>query len=223
MQRWSVVVRVGIFASLVASLLVAGGSPASAAVEKPFHAMIRDLPVAKEVRAGYDRDKFDHWIDADGDCFDTRAEVLQAESQTKVTYNDNCTIISGKWFSWYDGATWTYASDVDIDHLVALAEAWDSGARRWTAGTRERYANDLGDGRSLVAVTDNVNQAKGDQDPDEWLRERNKCAYLRYYVAVKVRWRLTVNWNEKAAIRDFATRHCANTIIRVTRAKVVYS
>ena len=60
--------------------------------------------------------------------------------------------------------SWTTTSDVDIDHMVPLAEAWDSGARTWTTPTRQAYANDLGDSRSLVGVTDNVNQAKGDQD-----------------------------------------------------------
>jgi uncharacterized protein DUF1524 len=58
---------------------------------------------------------------------------------------------------------------VDIDHLVPLAEAWDSGARTWSSGHRRSFANDVGDSRSLVAVTDNVNQSKGDQDPAEWL------------------------------------------------------
>ena len=74
--------------------------------------------------------------------------------------------------------TWTSSSDVDIDHLVPLKEAWDSGAERWGAATRERYANDLGDPRTLVAVTDNVNQSKGDQDVADWLPEFNHCRYV---------------------------------------------
>lgn len=209
--------------ALTGGLLATTTTSASAAVEKPLYRMIRDLPVAQEVRTGYDRDKFPHWSNlGDDDCFDTRAEVLRAESTVKTTWNSYCTIQTGKWVSWYDRRTWTNASDVDTDHLVALAEAWDSGARRWTTGTRERYANDLGDGRSLVAVTDDVNQSKGDQDPTTWMPRYGKCRYIRYWVAVKTRWHLTVNWNEKQRLLSFAQNNCANTNLRVTRATVVY-
>ena len=95
----------------------------------------------------------------------------------------------GRWFSYYDRVSWTLAADVDIDHMVPLAEAWDSGARSWTTARRQAYANDLGDRRSLVAVTDNVNQAKGDQDPAAWLPQSPSCRYVREWVAVKIRWR----------------------------------
>jgi hypothetical protein len=67
------------------------------------------------------------------------------------------------------GATWTAASgvDVDIDHVVPLADAWRSGANTWTTGRRQAFANDLTHPQ-LIAVTDNVNQSKGDQDPSTW-------------------------------------------------------
>ena len=131
-----------------------------------------------------------------------------------------CDLTTGGWRSYYDGEVWTDSSDVDIDHLVPLAEAWDSGARRWTAGTRTRFANDLRDPRPLVAVTDNVNQSKSDQDPAEWMPELGRCRYVREWVAVKIRWRLTVNRPEKKALRNQADT-CANTFVRVRRAKVV--
>ena len=104
---------------------------------------VSELPTAREGRRGYDRDKFRHWIDADGDCQDTRDEVLDAESVTEAS---GCDITTGEWRSYYDGEVWTDSSDVDIDHLVPLAEAWYSGARRWTAGTRTRYTWSLADG-----------------------------------------------------------------------------
>ena len=63
----------------------------------------------------------------------------------------------GKWYSYYDGATWTNPQDVDIDHLVALKEAWDSGARSWSARDRLAFANDIAFWPSLVAITDNIN------------------------------------------------------------------
>jgi Protein of unknown function (DUF1524) len=182
-----------------------------------LRAAVRALPVARERRAGYDRDKFHAWIDADGDCLDTRAEVLTQESLAPVT--GDCTIDTGRWYSYYDAMTWTHASDVDIDHLVPLAEAWDSGARSWTAKTRERYANDLGDRRTLVAVTDNVNESKGDQDIAEWLPDHGRCRYVREWTAVKTRWSLTVDRTEKQAMTRLAS-HCPNRRIRVRIAVV---
>lgn len=176
---------------------------------------VKRLPVATERRRGYDRDKFRHWIDANGDCQDTR-EVLDAESRVAVS---GCDIDTGRWRSYYDGQVWTDASDVDIDHLVPLAEAWDSGAKRWNAGTRKRFANDLGDGRSLVAVTDSVNQSKSDQDPAEWLPARNKCTYVRQWAAVKIRWSLAVDRAEKRTLRRRASE-CTNTVVKARKAKI---
>ena len=82
--------------------------------------------------------------------------------------DSGCAATSGSWYSPYDGATWTAASDVDIDHMVPLAEAWSSGASSWTTAQRQAFANDL-TRPQLIAVTDNVNQSKGDQDPAKWL------------------------------------------------------
>ena len=79
-------------------------------------------------------------------------------------------------------------------------------------------ANDLGDSRSLVGVTDNVNQEKGDQDPREWMPTYDKCRYLREWVAVKHRWRLTVDSAEKSALSSLASG-CSNTTITVTLAR----
>lgn len=182
-----------------------------------LHRAVRRLPVAPERRVGYDRDRFNLWIDADQDCKDTRAEVLTQESRRRTT--GDCTIETGRWYSYYDGVSWRLAGDVDIDHLVPLAEAWDSGARGWTAGTRERYANDLRDRRTLVAVTDNVNQSKGDQDFREWTPDLHVCRYLREWTAVKLRWSLTVDRREKRALVERASG-CGNPRLRVVRAEI---
>jgi Protein of unknown function (DUF1524) len=85
------------------------------------------------------------------------------------TTTQRCAVSRGRWVSSYDGATWIIPSDVDIDHVVALKEAWESGARTWSATNRQRFANDLGHGWTLEAVTDNVNASKGDRDPAAWL------------------------------------------------------
>ncbi|HYH35072.1 MAG TPA: HNH endonuclease family protein [Nocardioides sp.] len=197
------------------------GSPATAysdTYSAPLTTAIADLTVAQEVRTGYSRDLFPHWVDADRDGCHTRNEVLIAEADDPVTISGTCTITRGRWFSYYDRVSWTDPADVDIDHMVPLAEAWDSGARSWTTATRQAFANDLGDGRTLVGVTDNVNQAKGDQDPSTWLPQYDRCRYLREWVAVKHRWRLSVDAAERSALGSLASS-CTNTTITVTRAR----
>jgi hypothetical protein len=211
MHRVAVAVAVGVTASMLLA------SPATAN-EARLRDAVQELRVAGETNAGYERSKFKHWVDADGDCQDTRAEVLVQESTVATT--GGCTITTGKWFSYYDRRTWTQASDVDIDHLVPLAEAWGSGAKAWTAGTRQRFANDLADRRALVAVTDNVNQAKGAQDPSEWLPRFNKCRYVREWVAIKLRWKLKVNDAEKRKLVNLAG-NCTNSVLRWKPARVV--
>ena len=128
------------------------------------------LKIAEEHIGGYKRSLFKHWIDANKNGKDTRAEGLMAESLVSVRFSSTGkTVSTGKWLSLYDGETWTLASDVDVDHVVALAEAWRSGAWKWSSARRQAYANDLGVSWTLRAVTDNVNQSKGDDDPTSWL------------------------------------------------------
>ncbi len=202
---------------LTGTLTVAASPAQAASYSSPLRTAIAQLPVAAEVRAGYDRTLFPHWQDADGDCQNTRHEVLLAESSTSPTYTSSsrCSVATGRWTGYYDRATWTVASDVDIDHVVALAEAWDSGARTWTTARRTLYANDLGDSRSLMAVTDNVNQAKGDQDPSTWLPTYEQCRYVLEWTAVKVRWGLTVDSAEKSRLISLGNG-CTNVTLSVT-------
>jgi Protein of unknown function (DUF1524) len=209
--------------TVIALVLASGlvGIPTSAHADTysaPLMTAISDLTVATENRTGYNRDLFPHWVDADGDGCHTRNEVLIAEADDPVTVGSGCSLSGGRWFSYYDRLSWTNPSDVDIDHMVPLAEAWDSGARTWTTSVRQAFANDLGDYRTLVGVTDNVNQAKGDQDPQTWMPTYDKCRYLREWVAVKHRWRLSVDSGEKSALTSLAAG-CSNTTITVTRAR----
>jgi hypothetical protein len=201
---------------LVAPAPATGHVAATTTVTKRLLGAIDQLPVARETRAGYERAKFRHWVDADGDCRDTRDEVLAAESTVSVR---GCDVQRGRWVSYYDGATTRDASRFDVDHLVPLAEAWDSGARRWNAATRQRFANDLRDPRSLVAVTASANRSKSDRDPGEWMPALGRCTYVRQWVAVKLRWRLTVDRTEQRALRRHALG-CKNSTIRVTSAVI---
>jgi Protein of unknown function (DUF1524) len=141
-------------------------------------------------------------------------EVLIAESKVtpRYTTSRHCTVATGTWYSYYDGATWTKASDVDIDHMVPLKEAWVSGARLWSVNNRTRYANDLSFPTSLVAVTDNVNQSKGDKDPAEWLPPRTaaRCTYAIQWVQVKYRWRLSINPAERTKLSSILSGTCGS-------------
>lgn len=102
---------------------------------------------------GYDRDLFPHWHTVSGNC-NTRETVLNRDG-TDLDIGTDCYPDSGKWVSAYDGGEWTQASDVDIDHVIPLSNAWKSGAADWTTARREEFANDL-DNPQLIAVTDNV-------------------------------------------------------------------
>lgn len=84
--------------------------------------------MAGEVRTGYDRALFPHWIDADGDGCDTRREVLIAEAVEPPSIGAGCYLTGGRWLSLYGGIETTDPGTFDLDHVVALAEAWDSGA-----------------------------------------------------------------------------------------------
>ena len=199
--------------------VVAPAAPADGAgdlIKVRLHRAIRNMDVARETRVGYDRDKFRHWVDADGDCRDTRDEVLANESRVRVS---GCDIQVGKWRSYYDRVVTRRSTNFDIDHLVPLAEAWDSGAKRWNAGTRRRFANDLGDRRSLVAVSASSNRSKSDRDPAEWMPQFSKCRYVREWVAVKIRWHLKVNRAEKVALRNRGS-NCTNVLLRVRTATI---
>ncbi len=150
---------------------------------------------------GYDRDLFPHWSTQYGAC-NTREVVLERDG-TDVEQDSSCAAVSGSWYSPYDGETWTAASDVDIDHMVPLAEAWRSGASRWSTGERERFANDL-DVAQLLAVTDNVNQSKSDRDPAEWMPPLAgyHCTYASMWVWVKHTYDLTADEAEKSALES---------------------
>ncbi|MER8086109.1 HNH endonuclease family protein [Streptomyces sp. NPDC058316] len=174
-------------------------TPVSASTARTY---LSQLTVSAEGSStGYSRDKFPHWITQSGTC-NTREVVLKRDG-TNVTQDASCAAVSGSWYSEYDGATWTAASDLDIDHMVPLAEAWRSGASSWTTAQRQAYANDL-TRPQLIAVTDNVNQSKGDKDPAKWLPPLTsyRCTYVRAWVHVKHYYNLSVDSAEKSALQS---------------------
>ncbi|KAK4198041.1 hypothetical protein QBC40DRAFT_230816 [Triangularia verruculosa] len=191
-------------ASILAVVASAIPMPAPAPPGIPSKATAQSQLNALTVQAnydngGYNRDLFPHWNTVSGTC-NTRETVLKRDGSNVVT-NSACAATSGTWYSPFDGATWTAASDVDIDHMVPLKNAWISGAYQWTAAKRTQFANDLNTPQ-LWAVTDNVNQSKSDKSPDAWKPPLTSfyCTYAKSWVAVKYSYGLSITSAEKSAL-----------------------
>ncbi|MFF4219598.1 HNH endonuclease family protein [Streptomyces nondiastaticus] len=205
----------------LSAVLAPAGVPASAAPPPVPH----DLPeppaasVAKEElagltvelphsMAGYSRAKFPHWIKQMGTC-DTREVVLSRDGQDVKT-DDQCRSVAGRWHSAYDGKDFTAANQLDIDHMVPLANAWRSGADSWTTDQRKKFANDLTNPQ-LIAVSAASNRSKGDQSPDQWRPPLGSywCTYSRAWTHVKHVYKLSVTQGEQdtlAAMLDSCDR-----------------
>lgn len=203
-RRNSAIAFVLIVLATISILDVTRGS-SQAAATTDLGARIASLRVAPETPSGYRRSLFPHWDELQNGC-SVREQVLRTESRVTPTVDRRtCKISAGSWFSTYDGKTLSNPSEVDIDHVVALKEAWDSGARSWSPAKRRAYANDLGDERALIAVSARANRAKSDKDPAQWLPiPAARCEYVSNWVAVKSRWGLSIDVVEKAALEKVA-------------------
>ena len=156
------------------------------------------LRIEPEYAGGYNRDLFADWYDADRNGCNTRKEVLIAESLEPVQIGARCAITGGRWFSIYDNVETTDSSTFDIDHMVPLSEAWDSGAWNWNADQRKHFANDLDQPFFLIAVTASSNRSKSDRDPAEWMPPNAgyHCEYVRIWIEIKRAWDLSVDQAE---------------------------
>lgn len=210
-------VIIGVVASVIGVSITVSAAPSALAEKRSATYLLKKLSVASEQPWGYDRSLFPHWDYLGNNC-DVRDLVLIAEARKGPTTGRTCPVGSGRWFSAFDGVTVRNPSQLDVDHMVPLAEAWASGARRWTTTRREQFANDLGYSRSLIAVTASSNRSKGDQDPAEWLPSRTsyRCRYVADWIAVKYRWRLSVDSSERAALKVLVTS-CDNPRLTVPK------
>nr|WP_245881630.1 HNH endonuclease family protein [Streptomyces milbemycinicus] len=179
------------------------------------------LPVADEDRTGYNRERsFGTWTDADHNGCNTRSEVLLDEALQAPEVTGRCKLTpgTGRWYSWYDDQYVTSARDLDVDHVVPLAEAWDSGASAWSQERRVAYANDLSDPRHLEAVTNRSNRQKSDKDPAQWMPdEAVYCRYTEYWVIAKSRYGLSVDAAEKSKLVELASG-CSDAPLTYTPA-----
>ncbi|WP_241037183.1 GmrSD restriction endonuclease domain-containing protein [Blastococcus litoris] len=159
-------------------------------------------------RTGYDRDNFGSgWVDTDRNGCDTRNDVLarDLEGETFKPGTRNCVVLTGNLADPYSGRAIAFqrgqstSDDVQIDHVVALSDAWQKGAQALTAGQRTAFANDP---LNLLAVDGPLNMQKGDGDAASWLPPNRgyRCAYVARQVAVKVSYGLWMTQAEKNAI-----------------------
>ena len=161
---------------------------------------------------GYSRDLFPHWSDAreygwklpagtpdPGSC-DARDAALIRDGREEAV-GSGCVVGSGRWFDPYTGTTYTQPSDIDVDHVVPLANAWRSGAASWTVAKKERFANIP---RDVLSVEDNANQEKGDKGPEAWKPARIAyyCAYSKKWIGIKHYWALSVTREEESALKQ---------------------
>lgn len=156
----------------------------------------------------YDRDDWKHWVTREGGC-STREMVLVDESRSDaVVEPSGCKVVSGEWFSLYDGEVTNDPRDLEIDHVVPLAEAHRSGGWRWDSDRKRDFANDLEIDESLRAVSAASNRAKGDKDPAKWQPSRDEswCEYAVDWIAVKALWELSADAAEVKALRNMLRR-----------------
>jgi hypothetical protein len=178
-----------------------GGTPTGATATTATKEL-KALTIASGLSmSGYSRDHFHIWAAQGGGC-DTRDIVLKRQGDG-VKASADCKIYQGSWESPYNSKTYTDPQDLQIDHVVPLANAWRSGAKNWTDAKRKAFANDL-TRPQLLAVDSKDNEAKGDQDPSQWKPPNHDfwCTYAKDWVTVKAYWKLTVTAAEKAALLD---------------------
>lgn len=188
------------------AVLAACGSAAPATAPADRAGQLERLAIRSAGAPGYERAAFGPaWADVDRNGCDTRNDMLNRDLEHKQWRNGTrrCVVIAGDLTDPYTGATLRFvkadASAVQIDHVVALADAWASGAAAWSDARRRAFANDP---LNLLAVDGRQNQAKGDADASEWLppRVEARCDFVGRQIAVKSEYDLSVTAAEHDAM-----------------------
>ena len=179
--------------------------------------VLKTITVQNEYSRGYKRSLFRHWLDIDGDGCDAREQVLKRDAIGLPQVDPfKCFVVEADWLSPYDGVRTSDRTRVDIDHTVALKEAWDSGAWQWNEAQRTAFANDTSDARSLIAASSSSNRSKGDRDPSNWMPPLRGywCTYSANWIAVKARWGLSMDQSEWGRLNNVLSGQCAGTTMR---------
>jgi len=195
--------------ALVLSLLVAGISPShSASVASGLSIIEAQVTKGRAAKTGYTRDQFGQtWADVDRNGCDTRNDILKRDLTGEVFKEKtrDCVVLSGTLVDPYSGETINFvrgnvtSMEVQIDHVVALSNAWQTGAFKLTIKERTAFANDP---MNLLAVKGRLNSQKGDGDAATWLLplKSYRCDYVSRQIAVKMKYKLWFTAPEKAAM-----------------------
>jgi hypothetical protein len=169
-------------------------------------------------KSGYSRAQFGSgWKDTDRNGCDARNDVLARDFSNETT-NNGCVVMGGDWTDPYSGIAYTFThrpSELDIDHIVALSDAWQKGAQQWTSNKRKLFANDP---LNLAATVAAINRSKGDKDAASWLPPLKsfRCRYVARQIAVKRKYGLWVTAAEKSAMTTVLSKPaCAGSSIPV--------
>lgn len=167
------------------------------------------VSVAESVNPhSYDRSEFGSWVDEDGDCQNTRHEMLILHSAVKPSLSsDQCYVKSGVWFDPYSGKQFQDPNQLDIDHVVPLKWAYESGAARWPVKKKKAFANDSA---NLLVVSAKLNRQKGADDPVDWLPPNRafRCEYVIRFYKVARSYGL-LNPDAAITLRELKTRECS--------------
>jgi hypothetical protein len=189
--------------------VVAGITPAKAeSIASGLSVIQTQITKGRAAKTGYTRDQFGPaWADVDRNGCDTRNDILKRDLVSEVfkEKTNGCTVLTGTLVDPFSGETINFvqgaktSSEVQIDHVVALSNAWQTGAFKLTADQRKAFANDP---LNLLAVKGRLNSQKGDGDAATWLPPLKsfRCDYVSKQIAVKIKYKLWFTAPEKEAM-----------------------
>lgn len=166
----------------------------------------------EQVIPDYDSRSMSVWTDTDGDGCITRYDVLERDLLEGKTDSTACKIKSGTFFDYYNGSIIEYnkavsGGGVDIDHIVAKEDAWNSGGFNWSAEEWRAYINDED---LLIATSASANRQKGGKNAAEWLPQNAgfHCRYAVMQIQIKYKYQLSVATDEKVTLRNILNTEC---------------
>ena len=201
-------------AGLLAGLVDTSGAVTPVTMGAAQSALAKLTVKGRAPKTGYSRAQFGSgWKDTDGNGCDARNDVLARDFSNETTSN-GCIVMSGSWTDPYSGVAYTFdhrpSHDVDIDHVVALSDAWQKGAQKLSKARRVQFANDP---LNLAATIPSINRGKGDSDAASWLppNKSYRCAYVARQIAVKYKYGLWVTSAERSAMAQVLSS-CPNQL-----------
>ncbi|NDF03301.1 MAG: HNH endonuclease [Actinobacteria bacterium] len=204
-----------VFAGILAIALLIPEAAVAVNVKKERATVIIETLAVKgrAAKTGYDRSSFSHWRDPDRNGCDARNDTLRRDLTNLVIKSDSngCKVLGGVLADPYSGKDINFvfgASLIDIDHVVALSNAWQTGAFQFTDEIRLKFANDP---LNLLAVSASLNRQKGDGDAATWLppTKSYRCQYVARQIAVKKKYGLWLTKPEKVEMLNLLAK-CPN-------------